>query len=193
VKAEFPLAKVADIGDMLQWMARRMKVSLSALVDAGGTRNGSLISFSTGSKRSNDLNVGPVLRVLKAVGYELVLRPKGGRDGVVLQAPGALPLYVVGGDTGPLEIQISELGDFAVAINTMATAKGVAVTGLMKLAGIYSTSLVSLASGRSPDKDIRFANLFKLIDGGGFEMIGRPVHATARAARMALTFAGRDQ
>jgi hypothetical protein len=192
-KAEYPIAKVEDVAGMLMWLVRRLRApSLTAVVGAGGTSNSSLISFATGAKRTDDLNVVPVLRVLKAAGYTFEARPVKGALGVVLQAPGSDPMMVVGPDGGQLAFAFDDLPSTARVINSMAAANHMTPTGMQRRSSNSTgTSLVSLASGRSPDKDIRLKNLLRYVASAGFEIHVRPAHRSARAARMAFADANR--
>lgn len=188
---EFPIRAMDDLGEMLLWMAKRLKISITALSGAGGVHNSSLSGFATGSKRSGDLNAAPLLRVLEVSSYELVTRPKKGDRGVMIKRENSHPLLVVGLDGGPIEITWNRPEEIPLLLNTLAMARDLTVTGLVKQSGINSTSLVSLAMGNSANKDVRMRGLLRVIDTADFTTICRPIHATRREARMAMAAAWR--
>lgn len=187
MKSEYPIEDLNDIGDMLAWLAKRLKISIYALSSLSGSVNSSLQGFASGSKRSGDLNAGPLFRVLTEAGYELVSSPLEDK-GIVLSRPGADDLMVVGLDGGRIEITWDSVADIGKLLNTMAMARGVTVTGLIKESGINSTSLVSLAMGNSTNKDVRLNGVLRVVKIAGFATRCRPVHATRAEARRA--FAG---
>jgi len=182
---EFPLSSVEDAAQMLHWLAKRRKLSLTALVGAAGTKHGGLVTFATGSRRSDNLNLAPLIRVVTAVGYEFAASPAKGA-GIVMTREGAEPLMVVGADGGRIDISVVSMADAAKLMHTMAAANDLTLTGLVTRAGINSTSLVGFARGNSPNQDIRINNLLQMIDAAGFRFVVRPVHKTMREARMAL-------
>lgn len=182
---EYPLGTVEDAAAMLQWLAKRKKLSLTALVGASGTKHGGLVSFATGTRPAGDLNLSPLLRVVASVGYEVVARPKKG-IGIVINREGAEPLMVVGIDGGRIDIPMATMSDVARLLNTMAAANDLTITGLVVRTGINSTSLVSFAKGTGPNTDIRVNNLLRLVDVAGFRIVVRAEHKTMREARMIL-------
>lgn len=182
---EYPLTTAEDAAGMLQWLAKRKKLSLNALVGASGTKHAGLVSFATGSRPAGDLNLNPLLRVVSSVGYEFAAMPKQG-TGIVIAREGAEPLMVVGIDGGRIDIAMGKMSDVARLLNTMAAANDLTVTGLVVRTGINSTSLVSFAKGSGPNADIRVNNLLRLVAAAGFRFVTRPVHKTLREARMAL-------
>lgn len=170
---------------MLQWLAKRKKLSLTALIGASGTKHGGLVSFATGTRPTNDLNFSPLMRVITSVGYEFAAMPKKGA-GIVITREGAEPLMVMGVDGGRIDIAMGKMSDVAVLLNTMAAANDMTVTGLVVRTGINSTSLVGFAKGTGPNADIRVNNVLRLVDVAGFRVVVRPEHRTMREARMAL-------
>jgi hypothetical protein len=179
---------VEDVGAAMRAIAKKMNISVSALVDAGGTQNGSLISIATGRNPNRDMAIGPLLRVLKAVGYELVGRTID-EHGLVVKQEGAAEIRVTGADGGRLEVAMDTLADVPILLNTMAFANGLSMTGLVKLAGISSSSLVSMAKQSGPAGDLRLNNVLAVAATARFELIIRPVHRSAREARVALASA----
>jgi hypothetical protein len=192
VTNQFQIKDVPDVGPMLFWMAKKLRLSLSALTSSGGTASSSLNSFATGSKTQTDLNLRPLLRILKAVNYELVASPKGKAQGLLLRRDGAEDLLVVGSDGGRLEIVLDVMEGLPAFLNTMAAATGQTVTAMVRAANCNSLTLVGIATGRGTHSDVRIRALLKTIDIAGFDMHCRPVHATRRAARAALADARRD-
>lgn len=182
---EYPLSSTEDARGMLQWLAKRRKLSLNALITASGTRHTGLVSFATGSRPTGDLSLGPLLRVVTSVGYEFAAVPKEG-TGIVITREGAEPLLVVGADGGRIDVSIAKLSDVSVLLNTMAAANDATITGLVVRTGINSTSLVSFAKKSGPNTDIRVNNLLRLAAVAGFRILVRPEHKTMRQARMAL-------
>lgn len=179
------MVKVEDAAGMLQWLAKRKKLSLNALVSASGTKHTGLVSYATGSRPAGDLNLSPLLRVVTAMGYEFAAVPKEGA-GIVITREGAEPLRVVAIDGGRIDITVAKMSDVAVLLNTMAAANDATITGLVVRTGINSTSLVGFAKGTGPNADIRLNNLLRICDVAGFRVVVRPEHKTMREARMAL-------
>lgn len=188
---EFLIGSIPDVGKMLTWLAKRLRLSLNKLTELGGGTSSSLIGLATGTRKPGDLNLGPVLRVLQAVEYELAVRPKKGEKGVLLRRPGAQDLMILGLDGGQLELALDSLDEVPGLLNTLAMANDASVSGLSRRAGLPSLGLVGVANGTSDNKDVRLRNLFSYIDAAGFQVSVRPVHATRRAARMALAAAYR--
>lgn len=182
---EYRVVTIVDAGGMLTWLAKRKKLSVTALVGAGGAKHSGLVSFATGSRPAGDLNLSPLMRVVTSVGYEFAGMPKEG-TGIVITREGAEPLLVVGIDGGRIDISMTEMSDVARLMNTMAAANDLTLTGLVARTGISSTSLVGFARGTGPNQDIRINNLLRLVEVAGFRLVVRPVHRTMREARMAL-------
>lgn len=180
-----------DITTVLQTMSRRKKLSITAMVDAGGVPNGSLTSIGTGKSKASDMAIGPLLRVLGTYGYELVARSSD-PDGVLIKPEGAVEMRVTGVDGGRLEVAIDSLVEAPIMLNTLAGAKQMTISGLSKAAGLGGGSLIAVARGTAGDSpDLRLGGLLKLVKYAGFELLVRPVHATRREARAALAAARR--
>lgn len=182
---EHPFTSLDDIGPMLNWLAKRRNLTLNGLVvHAGGATHSGLVSFATGARPVTDLLLGPLLKVVTAVGYEVGVRPRSGA-GIKLVREGAEPLLVMGADGGPIDLSITTLDDVRVVINTIAVAKGMAVSGLIK-STVNASSLVSFATGRNPRAEIQAKNVLALMEQAGFRASVRPVHPSAREARILL-------
>lgn len=182
---EIRITGMADVGTALRAMARRLGISISALVDAGGTFNGSLIAVGTGNSRHKDTSIRPILRVLKPAGWELVGRVAD-PDGLLIKVDRGVPILVRGADGGRLEVSIETMGDVSTLLNTMAAANGITMTSLVARSGSSSSSLVSVATGRTVQADLRLSNLVRITETAQFELVIRPIHATLREARIAL-------
>lgn len=187
---ELLITDLASVARLLRLVAKKRGISISALVDAGGVTNGSLTSIATGNTRQKDMTIGPLLRVLRPVGYETVGRTIDPR-GILLKAEGAAEMLVLGPDGGRLEVLVEDMDDVSVLLNTMAAANGRTMTGLARLTGVTSTSLVQIARKTGPNTDLRLGNLTRLMKVAGFELIARPQHRTRREARLALIAAAR--
>lgn len=192
MNSHFKVSEVESIGGMLSWMAKRLRLSINALIKLGGSHNSSLMGMATGSRVRGDLGLVPILRVLSAVNYELVAIPKGGQPGLLLRRDGAEDLMVVGLGGNRIELTMQTFKDVPVLLNTLASATNMTVTGLVRASNVNSLGLVGLANGTSDHKDVRLRNLLAVIDAAGFEVCCRPVHATRREARTALAAAYRD-
>lgn len=190
MSVEVIIAGMADVTTALQTMAKRTKLSMTALVNAGGTENGSLVSIGTGRSRTADMSLGPLFRVTQAINWELVGRTKDPR-GIRMVPEGGVELLITGGDGGHLEVAMNGLPDIPRLLNTMAAANGLTITGLNKVAKLGGGSLVGVAKGTAPNQDIRLSGLVKIADAAHFELLVRPVHQTLRAARMAMATARR--
>lgn len=188
---EFPVTSVDSVGDALTWLAKRLRLSLHKMCSYSGTNSSSLIGHATGTRRSTDLNLGPLLRLLSAVGYEMVAKPANDQAGLVLRRIGARDLMVVGADGGPLQITMAGLDDLPALLNTLATARDMTISGLVRSAGLTSLGLVGIAHGTSDNADVRIRNLLTVIEAAGCVLFIRPVHDNRRAARLALATARR--
>lgn len=182
---EIKVSGMQDITTALQAIAKRLRISVSALVEAGGVTNGSLTSVGTGRSHNKDMAINPLLRVLGPAGFELVGR---GRDphGLIVKVDGGIDILVRGADGGRLEVIIETMADIPVLLNTMAAANNLTMTGLVRLTGANSTSLVGIAKGTG-GSDLRLLNLVRLAEKAQFELVIRARHATRREARLALT------
>lgn len=181
-----PIAGMADVTHALQVIAKRLRLSITALVDTGGVTNSSLIGIGTGSSHTKDMSVGPLLRVLSAVNYELVVRARDAR-GVLIKPEGSLELRVLGPDGGPIEIAADSVKDFPLMLNTMAAANGLTISGLVKASGLGGGSLVAVARRTAgwDEPDVRLNSLVKVVHQAQFELLIRPLHRSMREARIA--------
>lgn len=182
---EYRVEQVADLQPVLREMARRLKMSLTALVNGRGGSNGVLIGLGTGNKVPGGMALGPALRVFRAAGWKMVVKPADGQAWATVARPGALPLRVTAADGGPLEIEIRELSDLPVMFNTLALATDRTISGLCRHAGLNATALVGFATGSSEHKDVRLTSVTRLVAGAGFALFAEPEHATKRDARRA--------
>jgi hypothetical protein len=187
---ELPISDMADVTVALQTIARRLRLSVTALIEAGGVSNGSLGSIATGRSRQKDLALLPLLRVLHPAGYELVGRVAD-PNGLLVTVERGAQFLVLGPDGGRLEVVVADLEGVGVLFNTMAAANHLSVTGLVKMTGVNSTSLVGVAKGTGDNGDVRLINMIRLVEMARFELLIRPVHQTRREARIALTSARR--
>jgi hypothetical protein len=182
---------VPDVTTAIRAMAKAKRMSITALVETGGVANGSLTSIGTGSTTKTDMALGPLLRVLRAVGWEMVGRSVD-PTGVMIQVDRGLPIRVVGADGGRLLVPIVTMDDVPILLNTMAAANGLTMSGLVTLTGMNSTSLVGMARGTGANKDLRLTNLVRLVGKARFELVVRPQHQSMRDARIAVIGAARD-
>jgi hypothetical protein len=177
---------MADVTHALQVMAKRLGLSITALVDTGGVTNGSLIGIGTGTATNKDMSIGPLLRVLNAVDYELVGRARS-TTGLVVEPVGGLPMRVFGPDGGRLEAGVDSLKDLPLLLNTMAAANWLTITALVKASGLRGGSLVAIARGTAgPEPDARLSGLVMVAQQAQFELLIRPIHRSMREARIAL-------
>ncbi len=192
MSAEWRIERMADVGVALQGMARRIGISMTALVEAGGVINGTLVAIGTGTSRNKDMSVGPLLRVLAATSYELVARSID-PDGLRIKPEGSVELLVRAADGGRIEVTVDNLDDVRLLLNTMAAANWMSVSGMVRQAGSTGTSLVGLARGTNLDSkgDLRLSNLLRVTAVARFELVVRPTHASRREARIALAAARR--
>lgn len=188
---EVLIGGMEDVTTALQTMAKKTRLSMTALVSAGGVENGSLVSIGTGKGRTKDLSLGPLFRVMQAINWELVGRTQDPR-GIVITPEGGVDLLITAGDGGRLEVPMFGLQDVPLLLNTMAAANGLTISGLNNAAGLGGGSLVGVARGTAPNQDIRLNGLVKITAAAKFELLVRPVHATLREARMALAAARRN-
>lgn len=181
---EVRIAEMADVGTAMRLMAGRLKLSLTKMVEAGGVQNGSLIGIGTGSRKTKDMSLVPLLRLLRAVNWEMAGRVRDPR-GIVIYPEGAVELLITAPDGARIEVPIGALSDVAVLLNTMAAANALTVTGLNKKAKLGGASLVALAKNSGPYDDIRLRGLLQIVEAAQFELLIRPRHATRREARHA--------
>lgn len=182
---EVIISQLADVTKALRLMSGKLKMSITALVVAGGA-NSSLTGVGTGTTTAKDLTVGPLLRVLKAVDWELAGRTKDPR-GILFQPPGSEQLLVTGADGGRLDISMVTLEDVPLLLNTMAGANGMTVTALNNKAKIGGGSLIGIAKGTTPHADLRLSGLVAMAEAATFELVIRPQFAGRREARAALS------
>jgi hypothetical protein len=182
---EVRIQGIPDVSQALQIIARRLKMSASALAKTGGVDNGSLTGIATGTARIKDMGMTPLLRVLQAVKWEMAGRTEDPR-GLVVHPEGALGMRICAADGGRLDVPFVSVKDLPLLLNTMAAANGLTVTALNKAAGVAGGSLIAIAKGTGPNADVRLANLVKVARAAKFELIIRPVHTTRRSARIAL-------
>jgi hypothetical protein len=183
----FSIVTIDDARRMIHWVARRQRLSVSALVDTTAGISDSLVSFSNldeGARgRTKDVNLGLLLQLLAAHEHRLVSRPVGGQH-PMLRGPDMVPLRITGADGELLKIQIEKLGDVAVLANTLAAINNMTVTALSKKAGISQT-ITTFVSGSSRSTDLRLRPLIELNLAGGFEFAVEPLFANRREARRA--------
>jgi hypothetical protein len=182
---EVQIRGLADVGTALQLMAKRLRMSVTALVATGGTENGTLVGIGTGATKAKDMAVGPLFRVLQAVNWEMAGRTQD-PHGIVIRPEGALEMLVCGADGGRLDVSVGSLDELPRLLNTMAAANGLTITALNKAAKLGGGSLIGMAKGTTPQADIRLNGLVQMTYAAQFELLIRPVHATRRAARSAL-------
>lgn len=178
---EHQISDIASLGPVLRDVAKKANLSITALVG----NNGSLIGVATGTRAPQDASIGPLLRILNRVDWEVLLRPLSGH-GTIVYRPGSLPLMIVGADGGPLEIPVGTLNDLSQGIATMAAATDQTVSRMVKAAGTNSTSLITFATGTARGKDVRLLPLLRVMDRAEFGMYVRPKYRTRRDARLRL-------
>jgi hypothetical protein len=182
---EILIGGISDVTSALRVIAQQLKMSMTGLVNAGGTENGSLVGIGTGTAKISDMNIGPLLRVLQVVDWEMAGRTRD-PQGLMLHSKGAIDLMVTGMDGGRIEVPVGRLEDVPLLLNTVAVANHMTVTGVNKAAGIGGGSLIGIARGTSDQIDLRLGNLVAYVQAGQFELLVRPVHANRRAARVAF-------
>lgn len=188
---EVVIGGIPDVTAALQLIAKRTRLSMTALINTGGVENGSLTSIGTGSVRAKDMALGPLFRVLRAVNWELAGRSKDPR-GVIIKPEGGTELLVCGADGGRPDISVAGLQDLPILLNTVAAANGMTVTGVNRIAQLTGGSLVGIARRTSPNNDVRINGLIRFVEAAQFELLIRPVHETMRQARMAFATARRS-
>lgn len=190
-KNEVVVAGIPDVTKALQLMAKQLRLSITALTTtATGGDNGTLTSIGTGQVRTKDMAVGPLLRVLQRVDWELAGRVKDSR-GILIHPEGSVDLLVTAADGGRIEVSVVTLEDMPRLLNTMAAANGVTITALNKMAKLGGGSLIGIAKGTATGADLRLSGLAKMAEAAAFELVVRPQHDTRRAARAALASARR--
>src|SRR4051812_43923883 len=115
---EVRIQGMPDVSTALQLIAKRLKMSVTMLVNAGGVDNGSLTSIGTGQIRTKDMSVGPLLRVLRAVSWEMAGRSKS-PQGIILRPEGGIDMLICGADGGRLDIPINSVEDIRPLLITM--------------------------------------------------------------------------
>lgn len=188
---EIRIQSLADVSAALKAIAKRLNLSITALVATGGVETGTLIGIGTGTGKTKDMSIGPLLRVLNKVNWEMAGRTQDPR-GIVIHPEGGIEMLICGADGGRLDISVGSLDDLPPLLNTMAAANGLTMTGLNKVAKLGGGSLVGIARGTSPNADIRLSGLVQITYAAKFELLIRPVHATRRDARTALAAARRS-
>lgn len=184
--SEFSFRTVDEARQLVGWLARRRKMSLTALLKTAKLGSQSLLNFATQNlearKRQDDANAGPIMQLLEKHDHLLLLRPIGGKH-VVLSVPGAVPLQIRNTDGGLLELPIGDYDQLRTAIVTLTATNGVSPSGLAIKAGL-SSSIVSFVS-RTKNTELRISQIIQLAAAAGFELVVRQKYANQQEARFA--------
>lgn len=184
---EHVIRSVDDVRQMLHWLARRRRVTITPLVRSAGLGSLALVTFARldpeDERRGSDANLGPVLKLLAAHEHRLLARPLGGKH-LVRAEPGAVEIQLRAADGGFLEVPIDKIDDVRTLGHTLKSATGLSLTALCTKAGI-SLGLASFTNGAVTPNDLQIRPVLAFAMAGGFELVVQPCFANKREARLA--------
>lgn len=183
---EFSLSSVTAGRELMHWLARRHRISLTGLVAAAGLRSKTLVTFANlnpATQRTFDTQLGQLLYLINATEHRLYARPAGAKH-FQLRRPGAVPLEIRAPGGELLEIPLSSLEEVRTLGHTMIAANNRSLTSLAGSAGL-SAAFVTFVNGSTSQQGLSLRVVLDNVRVGGFELFVRPLHNNRREARRA--------
>lgn len=184
--SEFVLCTVDDARRMVHWLARRRRLSPTALVRMTSLRSLSVVNFANldeATQRTRDTTVGAMIQLVEPHEHRLLARPCGAKHLQVHQE-GAVPLEIRGAGGGLLEIPLDSMDDLRTLGRTMIATSGKSLSALARKAGV-SLTFVTFAKGGSRHQDVSLRIVLETALAGGFELVVQSHFANRREARLA--------
>jgi hypothetical protein len=182
----FAVGNIDQARDAIRWMAKKRRMTVTALVQAAGLRSLTLVNFSSPNdtpRRNKDTNVSLMLELATRNDFTVNVRPIGGKP-IRVSMPETIPFEIRGLDGELLTIPLTSLESLRVLANTLVLVTGESLTAIGNRAGV-SAVFVGFVNGTGGAKDLRLNSFLQVLQAAGFEMVIAPAYANVREARLA--------
>jgi hypothetical protein len=183
----FVIGTLEDVRDMIAWLARRRRTSVTALVASTGMASNALVNFAGVRRESastRDTNFSLIVKLVYASHHRIVARPIGGKH-LQLKLPDMAPLEIRSPGGELLELPVRTSDDLVTLVRTMEAANHCTITALIKRAGVSASITKYVGIPAEQRGELRVRYVLDVVRAGGFELVVQPKFTSRREARLA--------